>query len=149
MNEAVEERRGRIRRRWLLHPFFVSLGGVLLMAAFPSDIMYSQTSLMQWSNASEWLIATGLVFALIAAIVLLVEVLVGTARPISWLDFVLLAIAAVLSIVNAFVHSRDAWTTVVPEGIWLSGISALLLVIVGLRGWSVSALRPSRRGGIA
>ena len=149
MNEAVEDRRGRIRRRWLLHPFFVSLGGVLLMAAFPSDIMYSQTSLMQWSNASEWLIATGLVFALIAAIVLLVEVLVGTARPISWLDFVLLAIAAVLSIVNAFVHSRDAWTTVVPEGIWLSGISALLLVIVGLRGWSVSALRPSRRGGIA
>ena len=147
---APEERRATARpyRHWLLHPFFVSIGGALLIAAFPSDIMYSQTSLMQWSNASEWLIATGLVFALIAAIVLLVEVLVGTARPISWLDFVLLAIAALLSIVNAFVHSRDAWTTVVPEGIWLSGISALLLVIVGLRGWSVSALRPSRRGGI-
>jgi len=148
---AQEDGRTTVRadRRWLLHPFFVSIGAALLIAAFPSDIMYSQTSLMQWSNASEWLISTGLVFALIAVIVLLVEMLVGTARPISWLDFVLLAIAAVLSIVNAFVHSRDAWTTVVPEGIWLSGIAALLLVIVGLRGWSVSALRPSRRGGIA
>lgn len=142
---APEEGRAKGRAyRWLLHPFFVSIGGALLIAAFPSDVMYSQTSLMQWSNASEWLIATGLVFALIAAILLLVEVLIGTARPISWLDLILLAIAAVLSIFNAFVHSRDAWTSVVPEGIWLSGISALLLVIVGLRGWSVKAMRPQR-----
>jgi len=146
MNEAVEDRRGRIRRRWLLHPFFVSLGGVLLMAAFPSDIMYSQTSLMQWSNASEWLIALGLVFALISAIVLLIEVLVGTGRPISWPDFILLAIAALLSLVNVFVHSRDAWTSVVPQGIWLSGISALLLLIVGIRGWSVTGTRAVPEG---
>lgn len=140
------ERTRRGYRRFLLHPFFVSLGGVLLIAAFSSDIMYSQNALMQWSNASEWLIAVGLLFALIAAIVLLVEVLIGTARPISWLDFVLLAVAAILSIVNAFVHSRDAWTSVVPQGIWLSGISAFLLVIVGVRGWSVTAAPELREG---
>jgi uncharacterized membrane protein len=134
------------RRRWLLHPFFVALGGSLLIAAFASDIMYSQTSLMQWSNASEWLISVGLVIALIAAIALLIEVLVGTARPISWLDFVLLALATIISIFSAFVHSRDAWTTVVPTGIWLSGISALLLVIVGLRGWSATAAPRIREG---
>lgn len=139
MNASEERRVDRRRyRRWLLYPFFIALGGSLLIAAFGSDIMYSRTSLMQWSNASEWLIAVGLVFALIAAIVLLIEVVIGTALPISWLDFVLLAVAAILSIVNAFVHSRDAWTTVVPQGIWLSGISALLLVIIGLRGWSVT-----------
>lgn len=145
--DASEERRVAtgVRRRWLLHPFFVSLGGSLLIAAFASDIMYSQNSLMQWSNASEWLIAAGLVLALIAAIVLLVEVLAYRGR-ISWLDFVLLAVAAILSLVNAFVHSRDAWTTVVPEGIWLSGISSLLLVIVGLRGWSAIAAPLPREG---
>lgn len=137
MNDREEPERSD--RPWLLHPFFVSIGGVLLIAAFGSDIMYSQNALMQWSNASEWLIAVGLLFALIAAIILLIEVLIGTARPISWLDFALLAAAAVLSIVNAFVHSRDAWTSVVPQGIWLSGISALLLVVVGIRGWSVTA----------
>ena len=140
MNDLERSRRGY--RRWLLHPFFVSIGGVLLIAAFASDIMYSQNSLMQWSNASGWLITVGLLFALIAAIVLLAEVLIGIAGPISWLDFVLLAVAALLSIVNAFVHSRDAWTSVVPQGIWLSGISALLLLIVGVRGWSVTA-RPA------
>lgn len=136
----------RLDRPWLLHPFFVSIGGVLLIAAFGSDIMYSQNAFMQWSNASEWLIAVGLLFALIAAIVLLIEVLIGTARPISWLDFALLAVAAILSIVNAFVHSRDAWTSVVPQGIWLSGISALLLVVVGIRGWRVTASPPPAQG---
>jgi len=136
----------RVHRRWLLHPFFVSLGGSLLIAAFATDIMYSQNSLIQWSNASEWLIAVGLLFALIAAIVLLIEGISGRAGPISWLDFILLAVAAILSLVNAFVHSRDAWTTVVPEGIWLSGISALLLVIVGLRGWRATAVPEIREG---
>lgn len=147
---AATERRHRTfaGRPWLLHPFFVSLGGTLLIAAFASDIMYSQTSLIQWSNASEWLIAVGLVFALIAAIVLLIEVLARGAR-ISWLDFVLLAAAALLSLVNAFVHSRDAWTTVVPQGMWLSGISALLLLIVGLRGWSATTAPLIREGDTA
>lgn len=135
---ASEERRPPRLHRWLVHPFFVSIGGSLLIAAFATDIMYSQTSLMQWSNASEWLIAVGLIFALVAAIVFLIEVLVGTGRPIRWPDLILLAAAALLSLINAFVHSRDAWTTVVPQGIWLSGFSALLLLIVGLRGWSVS-----------
>lgn len=135
-----------VRSRWLLHPFFVSVGGVLLIAVFPSDVMYSQTSLMQWSNASEWLLGVGLVFALLAAIALATELLNDRGRRISWMDFVLLAIAALLSLVNAFVHSRDAWTSVEPEGIWLSGISALLLLIVGVRGWSAISLPFYRQG---
>jgi len=135
-----------IHRRWRLHPFLVSIGGALLITAFPSDVMYSQTSLMQWSNASEWLIGAGLVFALLAAIAMLVDLLTRHARRISWIDFILLTVAALLSLVNAFVHSRDAWTSVEPEGIWLSGISALLLLIVGLRGWS-AVVEPFDREG--
>lgn len=145
--ETLERRHASgIHRGWLLHPFLVSIGGSLLIAAFPSDVMYSQTSLMEWSNASEWLIATGLVFALLAAIALVVELLTGRGRRISWIDFAMLAIAALVSLVNAFVHSRDAWTTVEPEGIWLSGMSALLLLIVGLRGWNALVLSYDRKG---
>lgn len=134
---ATDIRTGR--RPWLLHPIFVSIGGSLLMAAFATDIMYSQNSLIQWSNASEWLIAVGLVFALLAAIALVIDIGTGRGRPISWLDLILLAVAAVLSLVNVFVHSRDAWTSVVPQGLWLSGIVTLLLAIVAVRGWSVTA----------
>lgn len=135
-----------IHRRWQLHPFLASIGGTLLIAAFPTDVMYSQTLLMQWSNASEWLIAVGLVFALLAAIGLAVDLLADRRRRISWIDLVLLAVAALLGLLNAFVHSRDAWSTVEPEGIWLSAISALLLLIVGLRGWSAIAEPFDREG---
>jgi uncharacterized membrane protein len=125
----------------LLHPFFISLGGTLLIAALFTDYMYSSNALMQWSNFSAWLIAGGLVLALVAAIVLLIEVLVGRAGPIRWVDFILLAAAAILSIVNVLVHTRDAWTSVVPTGITLSVIVALLLLVAGLRGWTVAGVR--------
>jgi uncharacterized membrane protein len=125
----------------LLHPFFISLGGTLLMAAMFTDYMYSRNALMQWTNFSAWLIAGGLVLALVAAIVLLVEVLLGRAGPIRWLDFILLGAAAMLSIGNVLVHTRDAWTSVVPTGFLLSVIVFILLLIAGVRGWTVAAVR--------
>lgn len=139
--DAEEEERRRIRdhRSWLIHPFFVSIGGTLLMAAFATDIMYSQNSLMQWSNASEWLIAVGLLFALLSAVALLIDLALGRG-PISWLDFILLGAAAILSLVNVFVHSRDAWTSVVPQGLWLSGAVTVLILFVAVRGWRATKL---------
>ena len=126
----------------LLHPGFVGAGAILLIAAFITDVMYYRTSLMQWANFSAWLIVAGLLLALLAAIFLIVDFAIGHARRISWLDFVLVAVAALLSLLNAFIHSRDAWTSVVPQGILISGIVTILLVVVGFRGWTVTALRP-------
>jgi uncharacterized membrane protein len=125
----------------LLHPFFISLGGTLLTAALFTDYMYSSNALMQWSNFSAWLIAGGLVLALVAAIVLLIEIALGRAGAIRWPDFIVLAAAAILSIVNVLVHTRDAWTSVVPTGITLSLIVALLLIVAGVRGWTVTEVR--------
>jgi hypothetical protein len=39
------------------------------------------------------------------------------------------------------VHSRDAWTSVVPQGILLSAVSTILLFIAGARGWSLAMSR--------
>lgn len=135
---------GRVSRP--LHPFFVSLGGTLLMAALFTDYMYSSNSLMQWANFSAWLITGGLVLALISAIVLLIELALHRVGPIRWLDFVLLAVAALLSLANVFIHTRDAWTSVVPSGITLSAIVAILLLVTGLRGWRVTADDVAVRG---
>jgi uncharacterized membrane protein len=130
----------------LVHPFFVGLGGVLLMAALFTDAMYYSNSLMQWSNFSAWLILGGLVLALIAAIVLAIEMLLRRTGPVRWLDFGILAVAAALSIVNEFIHTRDAWTTVVPSGITLSAIVTVLLLVAGLRGWTVTHVASVRPG---
>src|SRR4051812_758065 len=130
----------------LLHPFFVGLGGALLMAALFTDYMYTCNSLIQWSNFSAWLITGGLVFALVAAIFLLIDFALGRAGPISWLDFILVGAAAILSIINVLVHTRDAWTSVVPTGITLSLIVTVLLLIAGLRGWAITAEKVAERG---
>ena len=132
--------------RGLFHPFFTGLGGALLMAALFTDCMYYSNALPQWSIFSTWLILGGLILALISAIFLLIDILVRQGGSIRWLDFALLGGAAVLSIVNELVHTRDAWTTVVPTGMTLSAIVTILLVIAGLRGWTVTAVRSAEKG---
>ncbi|WP_371424869.1 DUF2231 domain-containing protein [Tardiphaga sp.] len=124
-----------------LHPFFVGLGGALLMAALFTDYMYTSNSLMQWANFSVWLITGGLVLALIATIFLVIDFALGRAGPIRWFDFCLVGAAAILSLVNVFVHTRDGWTSVVPTGIGLSIIVTMLLLAAGLRGWCVTAVK--------
>jgi uncharacterized membrane protein len=131
----------------LLHPFFVGVGGALLMAALFTDYMYYSNALIQWANFSAWLITGGLVFALIAVIFLLVDFALGNTGPISWLDFILVAVAAILSLFNVLVHTRDAWTSVVPTGITLSVIVTILLLVAGARGWTVTEERVAKRGG--
>lgn len=129
-----------------LHSFFVGLGGALLMAALFTDYMYFSNALMQWANFSAWLITSGLVLALIAAIVLVLDFVLGRAGPISWPDFGLLAASTILSIVNVLIHTRDGWTSVVPSGITVSAIVAILLLVAGLRGWCVTGLKMPAQG---
>jgi len=129
------------RPRSLLHPSFIGAGATLLIAGFATDIMYWDTSNWQWANASAWLIAAGLVLALIATIALIVDLLTGRAGRINWISFLLVAAAALLSLLNVFVHSRDAWTSVVPQGISLSAIVTILLLAAAVCGWKVTAVR--------
>lgn len=132
--------------RTLLHPGFIGAGASLLIAAFVTDAMYYHTALMQWANFSAWLIVFGLVLALVAGIFLLLDFLTGRSRRMNWVQFILVAVAALLSLANAFVHSRDAWTSVVPDGIVLSAIVAILLLIKSFRGWRVTASRTPAAG---
>jgi uncharacterized membrane protein len=135
--------------RALLHPGFIGAGSVLLIAGFVTDVIYYQTSLMQWANFSTWLIAAGLVLALLSTIVLVIDFLIGRADRILWLSFGAVAAAALLSLLNVFVHTRDGWTSVVPQGIGLSFIVTILLLIAAVRGWRVATARSADMGGRA
>lgn len=130
-----------IDRPILIHPGFLIAGSTLLIAAFVSDLLFWRTALFQWANFSVWLITGGLLLALVAGIALLLDVALGRAGAISWGRFTLLAAVALLSLLNAFVHSRDAWTSVIPEGLILSGIVTVLLLINSWGGWSLVAGR--------
>jgi uncharacterized membrane protein len=129
------------RPRGLLHRGFIGAAGVLQIAAFCTDYTYYTTALWQWANFSAWLITAGLIVTLVAVILLLIDFATRRAGRLDAGSFVLVAAATLLSLVNAFVHSRDAWTSVVPQGILLSAVSSILLVIAGARGWNLAMSR--------
>ena len=88
-----------------------------------------------WLHFSQWLIATGLAFGALAALVLAIEFLTNRAiraGPIGWAHLILFYATLVVELFNAFVHTIDGWTAVVPGGITLSIIGSLLaLAAVG------------------
>jgi len=101
------------------------------VAALIFDIVYLRTANMLWDKGAAWLIVFGLLFAVVPRLVNLAQVWVTgrrNATRIDKLDFWLNLIAIVAAIVNAFVHSRDAYA-VVPAGVWLSACTVALLSI--------------------
>jgi uncharacterized membrane protein len=127
----------------LLHPNLIGSGAALLIAAFATDLLYWQTILPEWETFSIWLLTAGLILAALAGLALLVDVLLRKARKMIWWRFLLLAAAVLLAILDAFVHSRDGYTAVVPQGLALSAIVTVLLLAAGCRGWNLAGPRPS------
>ena len=115
------------------------------VAALIFDIIYSETAVMLWDKGAAWLIVFGLLFAVVPRLINLMQVWVTsrrTATRTDKLDFWLNLFAIVVAIVNAFVHSRDAYA-VVPTGLWLSVCTVILLSI----GNIVVAVERAARGG--
>jgi uncharacterized membrane protein len=54
-------------------------------------------------------------------------------RP-SWALLIGSPVVLALAILNNFVHSRDAWTAVVPEGLGLSAITVVAIIITAWLG---------------
>jgi uncharacterized membrane protein len=101
------------------------------VAALIFDITYSNSAVMLWDKGAAWLIVFGLLFAVVPRLINLAQVWVTsrqTATHADKLDFWLNLLAIIAAIVNAFVHSRDAFA-VVPTGLWLSACTVILLSI--------------------
>lgn len=110
---------------------------VCFVGTFITDLVYWQSANMMWADISAWLLAIGLVvsvFAVIAGIIDFVGDVRIRALPHAWVHAGGNAIAFVLSIFNAFIHSRDAYTSVVPTGLILSGVVVLILLVTGWLG---------------
>ena len=115
-------------------------------AAWIFDILYLKSFQIMWTDAASWLIAIGLMLAIVPRLINLVQVWF-TQRPLATaavkIHFWLWLLAIVLAIFNAFVHSRDAYA-VVPLGVILSTAVVALLLIANVQ----LALR-TRKGVIA
>lgn len=116
----------------------VQFPAVCFFGALLTDLAYWRTVNIIWETFSVWLLAAGCVFAGLA----------GIAAIITWIShrhvrtmryagaYVLVCLlAAILSVVNAFIHSRDGYAAVVPGGLALSVIVVVLMCVATWLGW--------------
>jgi uncharacterized membrane protein len=105
------------------------------IGALVTDIAYWKTAEMTWANFSAWLLAAGLATAAVATLVFLMDWLlgrlVGLQRP-GWISTLGSVVVVVLAVVNSLVHSRDAWTSVVPLGLALSAATVVVIIFTGI-----------------
>jgi uncharacterized membrane protein len=128
-----------------IHKILVSFSAAYFAGALVTDLAYWQMPDVLWERFSIWLITAGLIMAGLAAIAYLID-LAGRRqidRP-TWPRVVGYGLAVLLSLINAFVHSRDGYTAVVPTGLMLSG---LVIVVLLLTAWAGMALANRPRVG--
>jgi uncharacterized membrane protein len=123
-----------------IHPMLVPFPIACFVGAFVTDLAYWRTASYLWETFSVWLLTAGLVMAGFAVLAGLIDFAsnrrIRALRP-AWPHVLGNLVAVVLSLVNAFVHSRDGYTAVVPTGLILSGIVVLILMVTGWLGWSM------------
>jgi uncharacterized membrane protein len=123
-----------------IHAMLVPIPIACFVATLFTDIVYWRTAAMQWANMSAWLLVVGLIIAVFAAAAGLID-FCGDRRirqlRSAWVHALGNVTALILSIFNAFIHTRDAYTSVVPTGLILSAIVVLILLVTGWNGWSM------------
>ena len=132
-----------------IHGMLAAYPLALFTAAFVTDIAYVNSYQIMWADFSIWLIAGGLFMGVLAAIVGIVDAVANRskrygARRRPWPHTLGTALMMGLALINAFIHSRDAWTSVVPSGIILSGIVAVLAVVTSWMGYSLEARQEAK-----
>lgn len=111
---------------------------VCFAGALLTDLAYWQTTIFIWATFSIWLLTAGCLVAALAAVAgLITWISHPHVRALRYAGLhVLTSLAALLlSIVNAFVHSRDGYTAVVPGGLVLSGAVVALMLLATWFGW--------------
>ena len=128
-----------------LHKMPVSFSAAYFAGALVTDLVYLQMPDVLWERFSIWLIVAGLIMAGFAVIAYVIDLAGGRQidRP-AWPRVTGYTLAVLLSVINAFVHSRDGYTAVVPTGLMLSG---LVVAVLLLTAWVGMALTNRHRIG--
>ncbi len=129
-------------RRRPLFPGLMTFPAACFIVTLITDIAYARTAEMMWESFSIWLLTIGL---LAAGLFVLIGLIQAYAQG-RWPTMVLrvgYAIALILGLVNAFVHSRDAYTSVVPTGLTLSIATVVVLAITWLLNMATARQRVS------
>ena len=118
-----------------LHRFLGGFPTAFFTLALVTDYAYMQGGTLQYQYFSTWLIVAALVTGGLAVLAGIADWITGPKgrRGFGW-HFGLTILALLLGLLNAFVHSRDGWVAVVPQGILLSLATVIMLYAGGFIG---------------
>ena len=134
-----------------LHAFLLSFPAPLFLGTLAADLAYARSAEIQWSNFAQWLNAAGVFFAALALPAALIAALARRGTPEGRgvaLHGLLLFAGWLAGLFNAFIHARDAWG-IMPDALWWSAGSALLVLIASWQAWRGFAPRHRWTGSTA
>lgn len=123
-----------------IHPMLVPIPIVCFIGALVTDIAYAVTAEMMYADFAAWLLLVGIVFGVLAAIAGLIDFLGNRLirrQSLAWPRLIGNLVVLVLAFFNNMIHTRDAWTSVMPAGLILSIITVLILPVTGWLGWEM------------
>jgi uncharacterized membrane protein len=128
-----------------VYSMLASFSAAYFAGALLTDVVYWQMPDVMWERFSIWLIMAGLVMAGLAVLAYVINALAGRRRPSrsAWPRLLGFALAVFVAVINAFMHSRDGYTAVVPTGLMLSATVVIILLLTEI----ATALANRRRVG--
>ena len=127
----------RIERR-PFHRRFAAFAAACFVGTLATDIAYLRTANIMWADFSDWLLTGGVIVGWATVIVALIETFVVRAplrTRLSARYVIGSVVALILATFDMLVHTRDAWTSVVPSGLVLSAAIVLVLILTGWVTW--------------
>jgi uncharacterized membrane protein len=120
-----------------IHPMLIPFPIACLVGAFVSDLLFLHFGTDAFANASKWLLAFGILTALVAAVFGLIDFMGDDRiRRLSHaLQHMIANVAAVVvAVINLAVRLGDEMANVASLGVYLSGATVLILLFSGWRG---------------
>ena len=120
-----------------IHPMLIPFPIVCLVGAFVTDLLFLHYHTDGFANASKWLLAFGIATALAAATVGLIDFMGDDRiRRLSHaLQHMIANVAAVVvAVINLAIRLGDETAQVASLGVFLSGVTVLILLFSGWRG---------------
>ena len=109
-----------------LYTIFLPVAVVCFVGALAADLCYlASDGNLLWLNFSDWLLAAGLLFGAIALLLMLIDALRGA----GWAAALMLVCTWIVELFSSLIHARDGWSAVVPTGLVLSVIGAVLVLL--------------------
>jgi uncharacterized membrane protein len=123
-----------------IHAMLASFPIACFSGALVTDIAFVCTDNIMWSDFSDWLLAVGVVMAVLAAIAGIVDFVANRRlrrqRP-AWPHALGNIVVLALAVWDNLEHTHDAWTSVMPMGLILSAATVLIMAVTSWWGSSI------------